>query len=218
MTGSEAVVEQPPAVPGGWALRRQRVARHIEDCGVELFAEHGFGNVTVADVARRAGLAPSTVARYFPTKEDILLAVPRRVRQETLDAMERLADAADPLSGMIGEWKRMAVEHAPSLDSYRRWTTAIETAPETLGRSLGEQVYELSEVLTGLCARALDVDPRRDVTPRVLASALLAANDAVVRHWIGNDAVEELPALLDDAHRALLSGFGLLRARGEGRA
>lgn len=40
----------------------------------EEFAEHGLA-ASVADIARRAGVAKGTVFRHFPTKEDLIAAI-----------------------------------------------------------------------------------------------------------------------------------------------
>jgi AcrR family transcriptional regulator len=53
--------------------KRQTRAR-IQDAALELFAEHGFRQTTVAAIAERADVATRTVAVHFPAKEDLLFA------------------------------------------------------------------------------------------------------------------------------------------------
>ena len=65
--------------------------RAIEDAAWELFAEQGYEETSINDIAERANVAPRTFFRYFPTKEAVmypqfeeLLAVgARRVPQAT---------------------------------------------------------------------------------------------------------------------------------------
>jgi AcrR family transcriptional regulator len=47
------------------------------DVALDLFAERGYENVTVADICAAAQIAPRSFFRYLPTKED-LLAEPSR--------------------------------------------------------------------------------------------------------------------------------------------
>ena len=44
---------------------------HILGCAAAVCAASGYDELTVADVAERAGVAKGTVFRYFPTKEDL---------------------------------------------------------------------------------------------------------------------------------------------------
>lgn len=54
---------------------RKRIAtmRHIQQTAVELFERDGFDEVTITQVADVAEVSPSTVYRYFGTKEALLL-------------------------------------------------------------------------------------------------------------------------------------------------
>src|ERR1700712_4467153 len=45
----------------------------ISQIATRLFLERGFDAVTVADVAREAGVSSVTVFNHFPRKEDLLL-------------------------------------------------------------------------------------------------------------------------------------------------
>ena len=52
--------------------KKARTRRLIADTAARLFAEHGYENVAVSDVARDAEVAEQTVYNYFPTKEQLV--------------------------------------------------------------------------------------------------------------------------------------------------
>lgn len=52
----------------------ERNRRHLVAVAHEAFARHGTG-LPVREIARRAGLAPATVHRHFPSREDLVAAV-----------------------------------------------------------------------------------------------------------------------------------------------
>ena len=47
----------------------------ISRAAIEVFAEKGFHQARVSDVAARAGVADGTIYLYFKNKEDLLLSV-----------------------------------------------------------------------------------------------------------------------------------------------
>ncbi|MGH3423704.1 MAG: TetR/AcrR family transcriptional regulator [Nocardioidaceae bacterium] len=85
--------------PSPWAVRESRersdTARHnaLLDAAARVFAEHGYEGTTVAAITREADVSRATMYVYFASKEDIFLALARRVRDDFLGAQEpRLED------------------------------------------------------------------------------------------------------------------------------
>jgi AcrR family transcriptional regulator len=66
--------------------KKEQTRQRIAETAWRLFADRGFDQVTVAEVARQAEVATATVFNYFPTKEDLFYA-----RLETFEA--RLVEA-----------------------------------------------------------------------------------------------------------------------------
>ena len=56
----------------------------------------GYGAVSTRKVAARAGLKPSLVHYYFPTTDDLLLAVSRRGADESDRMIEQALASGDP--------------------------------------------------------------------------------------------------------------------------
>src|SRR6195952_5934057 len=46
----------------------------LQQAAMELYVERGFDQVTVADIAERAGLTERTFFRYFADKREVLFA------------------------------------------------------------------------------------------------------------------------------------------------
>ncbi len=51
--------------------RRSTTQDHITDVALDLFANYGFGSVSVDDVAAASGIARRTLFRYYPSKNAI---------------------------------------------------------------------------------------------------------------------------------------------------
>lgn len=87
----------------------------IMDAALKVFAEQGFYNARVSEVARAAGVADGTIYLYFSNKDDLLISLFEERMEEIIARLrEDLAstggDALQRLRRMIERHLSMAVE------------------------------------------------------------------------------------------------------------
>lgn len=91
----------------------------ILDAAFQAVADFGLSRLTMEDVAGRAGLSRQTLYRYFPAKDDLLMALVLREEELFLDGV-RAAFAAQPsLEAAIEDAVTFVLRHArrhPLLD------------------------------------------------------------------------------------------------------
>src|SRR6185312_14996970 len=76
------------------ADKREAILR----AATNIFAERGFFNAQVADVARAAGVAAGTVYLYFKSKDDLLVSIFERTMREAIaDGRASVAPLRDPV-------------------------------------------------------------------------------------------------------------------------
>ncbi|MEW5354064.1 TetR/AcrR family transcriptional regulator [Streptomyces sp. 16-176A] len=83
--------------PGLRERKKQKTRAAISDAAIALFLEHGFHQVSVAQVAEAAEVSKRTLFAYFPTKED--LVVHRLADHET--ELARVVRAREPGTGPL---------------------------------------------------------------------------------------------------------------------
>src|SRR5216117_2417465 len=109
---------------------------------IDVFAERGYFNAQVADVARAAGVAAGTVYLYFRSKDDLLISIFERSMRAALDEVravdasrsgpnERLRRFARLHLGRLGRDRNLAVVFQVEL---RQSTKFMERFSSTLLR------------------------------------------------------------------------------------
>src|SRR5919199_6580907 len=81
---------RPEPLPGP---KRDAILR----AAIDVFAERGYFNAQVADVARAAGVAAGTVYLYFRSKDDLLVSIfEKTMRDALVHGRAAVADVNDP--------------------------------------------------------------------------------------------------------------------------
>ncbi|TSD47254.1 TetR family transcriptional regulator [Rhodococcus sp. KBS0724] len=80
--------------------RRQETRLEISRAALELFELHGSSATTVDEIARRAGVSPSTFFRCFATKEDSALSVEVEFETEIVEWLDAIAADELTLTGI----------------------------------------------------------------------------------------------------------------------
>jgi AcrR family transcriptional regulator len=123
--------------------RKRRTRQAIQKAALELFAERGYRETTISDIAERAEVAPRTVTVHFPAKEELLLdAEPFTLDslRERLSVRGRRESAVEALRDWMATTMMEVETSASELDKrfwQRRAVRAhiINTEPELRGRS-----------------------------------------------------------------------------------
>jgi AcrR family transcriptional regulator len=97
--------------PRGRTAEGEATRARLYEIAVQLIGEQGYAATTLRDVAKRAGVSPGLLYRYFPSKRSVVLAL----YDELSDAFARDAAAMPP-----GKWRD-------------RFLFALETSLRSLG-------------------------------------------------------------------------------------
>jgi AcrR family transcriptional regulator len=207
----------------GLRERKKRKTRElIAETARQLFAERGFEQVTVTDIAREAEVSPATVFNYFPTKEDLFYSRLEAFEDELMTAIrERAAgqSVVDAFAGFLLGQGGVLTMDAPEADEQLRTITRIITeSPALLARE--RHVFDrYAQTLAALLAEETGATPD-DSVPRVVANALLGLHRALIdqvrREALAGTPVAEIrDGVRAGAERAIaqlnqgLAGYGV---------
>jgi AcrR family transcriptional regulator len=166
-------------------LKKEQTRQLIVDTAWRLFADRGFDDVTVTEIAREAQVAKATVFNYFPTKEDLFFprledfgarmveAVATRDPGETAPAAFRRH-----LLGTGGLLDRVEAGDAEALHRLRTVNRVIATSPALRARER-EATAACADALAALLASETGA-PAGDIEAQVAANALMGVHRALV--------------------------------------
>ena len=103
---------------------------------LDLFAEQGYDNTTIAEIATRAGLTKTTFFRHFPDKREVLFAGQETHSQLLADGVATAPDSATPLEAVAAALDALTSSFTPEQREFGpRLLTVIADNPELLERA-----------------------------------------------------------------------------------
>ncbi|MFI5897493.1 TetR/AcrR family transcriptional regulator [Actinoplanes sp. NPDC051513] len=187
------------AEPGLRDLKKARTRRLIADTAARLFAEQGYEQVTVREIARAAEVAEQTVYNYFPTKEQLVTDREQQIQQQ-LDDLIRSRPVGTSPAAAIRDFVLQSVSAIRD--------TQPEIARGTLGylAVISPAVNRLALELTDRQATALAaaIGETSPITPEIarLQGIALAGVFQIIISESGHRAREgQTPAEIADALR-----------------
>jgi AcrR family transcriptional regulator len=198
--------------PGLRERKKKATRQRISEVATVMFAERGFDNVTVAEVAEAANVSKMTVFNYFPHKEELIFdrgGEPRDLMANALRArpggqpvaatlhllMLDLIESAHPFSGVrdgIGGFWRIVVD-SPALQS------ALRDSADDLERTLTELLRET--------VPHKPADPPADLVAAMLVALYRTVHRRAVKAALaGHTAAEIRPTAVELTNQ----GFAML--------
>jgi AcrR family transcriptional regulator len=204
--------------PGLRERKKQRTRQQITETAWRLFAERGFDQVPVAEIAREAEVSEATVFNYFPTKEDLVFHRMEAFEHELLEAISN-RDAGESIVRAFGRFvltpRGFLASDDPEADERMRSAARVITGSAALLAREREILESYTDSLAALVAndRGMGAD---DVEPWVIANALIGVHRALIAYahrqaLAGVQNSRIVRNLRDQGKRALASlehGFG----------
>ncbi len=197
-------------------LKKEQTRQLIADTAWRLFADRGFDQVTVAEVAREAMVAPATAFNYFPNKEDLFFFRLEAFGSRLLEAIRTRRQGEPALAafrryvlqpaGLLGELEAGDPQALERLRTVHRMIAASPALQAREQRALSDYAAALAELLA-IETRA----PIDDVRARVAAHAFMGVQRALIDHVrrrvLDDDRPDRLAA---DVRRLGKRAFALL--------
>jgi AcrR family transcriptional regulator len=187
--------------PAYTRLENDERRRQLLDLGADLFTRHAYDEISMAQIAREAGISKALLYHYFPSKQDYFVAtlatgadeLRRRVEPDPdLPPAEALTAVVDAYLGWIDQ----------NAEAYEKLMQSAATVPDVRELVEGFRGATVDRILAGIGAT--------EPAARTAVRGWLWFMDGACLDWIAHRDLER-PQLL-----GLLLGtlFGALMAAG----
>ena len=186
------------------ADKREAILR----AAIKVFAEKGYFNSKVADIAKDAGIADGTVYLYFKSKDEILHSFFDRAMEDFIaEGKKQLAE----IEGAKEKLRRIAQLHLERLGADRELAIVFQVElrgstkfmQEFSAAGFGEYLDIIRETIADGQREGVF---RKDLKPIVCAKILYGALDEMVTNWILSQKSYPLAPMADEVLKVFFGG------------
>ena len=193
-----------PSTPAYRRLDVDERRRRLLEQGAELFSRHAYADLSMAAIAREAGISKALLYHYFPSKQAFFVATLEQQAAELaarVDAVDGSLPAAEQLAGALDAFLGWVEEHA---EGYGKLLVGAATHPEVRELVEGVRQQTAERILAGIAP-----DPAPPAV-RAAVHGWLWFMDGVLADWLEHRDLDR------DALRGLLLGtlLGAVTAAG----
>jgi len=184
--------------------RKQETRQAISDIATVMFADRGFDEVTIAEVADAAGVAKMTVTNYFPHKEDLVFDRAEAVIRHPADVIAARAAGESMLAAIRRDYAEAIARADVTLGlSSPAFVSMILNSPALTAR-VREMLDQREQALGDAIAAETGTDgPQQRLVAALLAAVLRALSAEASRRSLAGQPREEICAVLaEEATRA----------------
>ena len=166
----------------------------LEQAALELFTERGFEQVTVTEIAQRAGLTQRTFFRHFADKREVLFWGQGALQELLVSTVAGAPESAAPMDAVAA-----ALEAAGAVLQERREFARQRQAVINADAGLQERelikLASLASDLAGALRRRGVSDPAASLT----AEAGIAVFKIAFERWVSGTGQPDLPQLIRES-------------------
>ena len=158
----------------------------IIEAATKVFAEKGFFQSRVADIAREAGVADGTIYIYFENKDDILISLFEEQMSLVLENMEaQLSTVDDPAEKL----RIFALTHLKLVEENQSMAEIIQVELRQSSKFIKEyknqQFARYLDIIAGIIREGQEKGVfRADIVPGIAKRAFFGALDEMSRFWV----------------------------------
>ena len=175
--------------------------RTIQERALDLFDERGFDAVTIEEIAAAADVSPSSVYRYFGTKEGLVVA--DEFDSMSQEALGEILDVNDPVGSLLQIVLRYEAVPQQTTEDTRRgpWRRVRYFFQEPSVRMAA--CAELDRASSRIAPMLVGSGGMTETQARVAANALVFGYFAALEQWYLDGGVNPIATYVEEGMQPL---------------
>lgn len=188
----------------------------IMEAALVIFEEKGIREVTIAEIAERAGVATGTVYEYFSNKEDLFFSIPN---QTVISFSEQLGLYLEGLFDPLEKIRKYIWFYLYFFEKNPIYTELLLMELRVNKNYLNSDYYDDSRKATAEILNVIKEGQelgriRNDVTSHIIRHMILGPLEHVTTHWLITNKKYPLTSHTKDLTKLIISA--ILNATGPG--
>ncbi|MBU1713726.1 MAG: TetR family transcriptional regulator [Proteobacteria bacterium] len=182
----------------------------ILEAAVKVFAERGFYQSTISQIAREAGVADGTIYLYFKNKDDILVQF---FTYKTKLVFDRFREEVDKADNCFDKLRNLIRRHLEEFQNDRNMAVLYQAETHQNSRLVEEQIKEMSKLYLDIVSEIVEQGQeeggiRKDIYVGLVKRFILGGVDEVINTWLHSGGKYDLVSMADPLVDLFIRGIG----------
>lgn len=184
----------------------------ILEAAVKVFAEEGFHQATVSQIAREAGVADGTIYLYFKNKDDILVQFFHYRAKQVFDSFRKEVDKAN---NAIGKLHNLICCHLEEFQKDKNMALVYQAVTHQNYPIVQNEIKEISKLYLDMVSEIIEQGQqegsiRKNLYLGFVKRFILGAVDSVINNWLRTGAKYDLMTLSEPLVELFIKGIGTI--------
>ena len=176
-----------------------------------MFAEQGFFQSTISQIARMAQVADGTIYLYFKNKDDILVQF---FSYKTAQVFERFRRSVDRAETAVDKLRNLIQCHLEAFQGDRNMAVVYQSETHQNSRLAEPQFKAMSKMYMDIVSEIVEQGQqegsiRKDLYLGLVRRFIIGAVDEVINTWLHSEKEYDLTSMADPLVDLFIQGIGI---------
>lgn len=182
----------------------------ILEAACKVFAEMGFHQSTISQIAKEAGVADGTIYLYFKNKNDILVQF---YEYKTKQVFDRFREAVDQADTAVEKLRNLIRTHLNEFQKDPNMAMVYQAEVYQQRRKAKDSIKEMSKMYRDIITELIEQGQeegsmRRNLYIGLVKRMVNGAVDEVINSWIHQGRSYDLVSMADPLVELFIRGIG----------